>query len=106
MTDRDYTAVRTIVRACEIGREEGLRYCYAGNLPGHVSDWENTRCPNCREMLIERSGFEVQNYYLTDDGKCPKCATAIAGLWDASKTREALKRFDSIDRMPRVVRPP
>src|SRR5271169_92403 len=65
MTDRDHTTVRTVVRACEIGKEEGLRYCYAGNVPGHVSDWENTRCPNCHELLIERWGFEVQNYFLT-----------------------------------------
>ncbi len=105
MTDRDHTAVRTIVRACEIGREAGLRYCYAGNLPGHVSDWENTRCPNCEELLVERSGFMVQGYWLTDDGKCPKCGTAIPGRWDAVKTRRALKRFNSFDRMPRAIRP-
>ena len=41
----------------EIGREAGLHFCYAGNLPGGVSDWENTRCPNCNEMLIERYGL-------------------------------------------------
>ena len=105
MTDRDYTAVRTIVRACEIGREEGLRYCYAGNVPGHVSDWENTRCPNCKELLVERSGFMVQGYWLTDDGKCPKCFTAISGRWDAVKTRAALDRFNTLDRIPHSVRP-
>jgi pyruvate formate lyase activating enzyme len=104
MKDRDYTAIRTIVRACEIGKGEGLRYCYAGNLPGHVSDWENTRCPNCHELLVERYGFEVQNYYLTDDGKCPKCATAIPGRWDAEKTRAALRRFTVFDRIPHAVR--
>jgi pyruvate formate lyase activating enzyme len=105
MTDRDYTAVRTIVRACEIGREEGLRYCYAGNIPGHVSDWENTRCPNCEQLLVERSGFTVRGYWLTDDGKCPKCSTVIAGRWDAVKTRAALDRFDTLDRIPHSVRP-
>jgi pyruvate formate lyase activating enzyme len=105
MQDRDYTSRRTIMRACEIGRDAGLRYCYAGNLPGDVSDWENTRCPNCSEMLIERSGFTVHRYQLTDDGKCPKCATAIPGRWDAHKTRAALQRFDPLDRIPRAVRP-
>jgi pyruvate formate lyase activating enzyme len=97
--------MRTIVRACEIGKEEGLRYCYAGNVPGHVGDWENTYCPNCRELLIERYGFEVQSYHLTADGKCPKCGTAIPGRWDAAKTRAALKQFDPADRIPRAVRP-
>jgi pyruvate formate lyase activating enzyme len=105
MADRDYTAVRTIVRACEIGKEEGLRYCYAGNLPGHVSDWENTRCPNCHELLVERAGFQVRGYYLTDEGKCPKCSTAIPGRWDTARTRTALRNFKSIDRIPHAVRP-
>ena len=105
MTDRGSTTVRTIVRACEIGREEGLHYCYAGNLPGHVSDWENTRCPNCEQLLVERSGFTVRGYWLTDDSKCPKCSTAIAGRWDAVKTHAALDRFDTLDRIPHSVRP-
>jgi len=77
---------------------------YAGNLPGHVGDWENTRCPNCNELLIERYGFEVQGYRLTDSGKCPKCATPIPGRWDPDKTRSALNRFTSLDRIPRAVR--
>ena len=43
-----------MVRAAEIGREEGLRFVYAGNRPGGVGDWENTRCPGCNALLIER----------------------------------------------------
>ena len=35
----------TLLRAAEIGREEGLRYVYAGNLPGRVGDGETTFCP-------------------------------------------------------------
>jgi len=105
MSDRDYTSVRTLVKACEIGKEAGLHYVYAGNLPGHVGDWENTRCPSCNEMLIERSGFVVHSYRLTDNGKCPKCATAIAGRWDAKLTRSALHRFRTFHRLPRAVPP-
>jgi len=81
MQDHDTTSVRTLVQACELGREAGLRYCYAGNLPGRVGDWENTRCPSCGEMLVRRSGFRVLSSRLTPDGRCPKCATAIAGRW-------------------------
>jgi pyruvate formate lyase activating enzyme len=81
MTDRDFTSARTLIQACEIGREAGLRFCYAGNLPGRVGDWENTRCPHCHELLIERSGFTVLSYLLTDDGRCPKCAASIPGRW-------------------------
>lgn len=104
MQDRDYTAARTVVKACEIGRAAGLRYCYAGNIPGHVGPWENTYCHQCNEMVIERVGFNVQDYRLTDDGKCPRCATAIPGRWDALKTREALARFNPSDRIPRTMR--
>jgi len=72
-----------------------------------VGDWENTRCPKCNELLIERFGFEVQRIFLTDEGKCPKCATAIPGRWDAVKTRAALQRFSPLDRCRmRCRRPP
>ena len=48
MTDRGATPVATLLRACEIGAAEGLRYVYAGNIPGRVGEWENTRCPSLR----------------------------------------------------------
>ncbi len=48
MNDRGATPVATLLRAAEIGTEAGLRYVYAGNLPGRVGPWENTRCPDCR----------------------------------------------------------
>ena len=103
---REYpaTPVQTLVRACELGREAGLHYCYAGNLPGRCGDLENTRCPNCRELLIERVGFNVRSYRLTDAGGCPKCATAIAGRWDARQTHAALQRLGDGDRFPRALR--
>lgn len=81
MMDRDRTSARAIMRGCEIGREEGLRFCYAGNLPGRVGDWENTRCPGCDELLIERTGYRVKANRLTAAGTCPNCATAIPGRW-------------------------
>jgi pyruvate formate lyase activating enzyme len=72
-----------LLRAVEIGRQSGLRHIYAGNLPGSVGEWEDTRCPNCNETLIERYGYLIKNYRLTADGRCPKCATAIPGRWSA-----------------------
>jgi pyruvate formate lyase activating enzyme len=72
-----------LLRAIEIGRESGLRYIYAGNLPGMVAEWENTRCPRCGETLIERYGYLIKRYRLTPDGRCPRCSTAIPGRWSA-----------------------
>ena len=81
MTDRGATPVETLLRACEIGTAEGLRYVYAGNLPGKVGPWENTRCAGCGETVIERSGFLVTRNRLVA-GACPKCSAAIPGRWD------------------------
>ena len=104
MTDRDYTPARTLVRACEIGTAAGLRYVYAGNLPGLTRGWENTRCPQCQVTLIERRGFAVLSYQLTDTGTCPQCATPIPGRWDATRTHNALRRFGRVDHFPHPVR--
>jgi hypothetical protein len=46
-----------------------------------VGEWENTRCPHCKETLIERYGYLIKNYRLTPDGACPRCATSIPGRW-------------------------
>lgn len=72
-----------LLRAAEIGRQSGLRYIYAGNLPGQVGEWEDTRCPQCSELLIERYGYLIKNYRLTEDGLCPKCTARIPGRWSA-----------------------
>jgi pyruvate formate lyase activating enzyme len=81
MNDRGATPVETLLRAAEIGAAEGLRYVYAGNLPGRVGPWENTRCPRCRATLIARSGFRVLENRLRG-GACPDCGTPIPGRWD------------------------
>src|SRR2546426_8275147 len=50
----------------ELGVGEGLRYVYAGNLPGRVGPFENTFCPSCRALLIERLGYTILRDVLTD----------------------------------------
>src|SRR5438552_896545 len=68
MTDPENTPPETLLRAAEIGAQAGLRYIYAGNLPGHVGGFEHTRCPNCRQVLIERYGYLITAYHLTAKG--------------------------------------
>jgi len=80
MTDPDNTPPQTLIRAAEIGYEAGLRYVYAGNLPGLVGPYENTYCPNCKTLLIERSGFAILKNRLKN-GRCPNCNSAIPGIW-------------------------
>ncbi len=83
MISNDDATPEHLLRGCEIGKEEGLRYVYAGNLPGMVGDFENTRCWKCNSIIIERWGYRVLDFRLTDRGTCPDCGAAIAGYWKA-----------------------
>jgi pyruvate formate lyase activating enzyme len=78
------TPAATLIRAANLGRQEGLRYVYAGNLPGEVGDLENTWCPHCRRLLVERRGYRIVRNELDAEGNCPACRARIPGRWSAS----------------------
>jgi pyruvate formate lyase activating enzyme len=88
MQDPDDTPPSTLIRAASIGRQAGLRYVYAGNLPGSVQGLENTLCPQCSELLVRRTGFRIDEYHLGPGGLCPACATAIPGHWAEAFRRQ------------------
>jgi pyruvate formate lyase activating enzyme len=81
MTDAENTSPETLLRAAAIGKEAGVRYVYAGNLPGMVRSLENTYCHNCNEPLVERVGFQVRQYRVGKGGRCPSCSAVIPGIW-------------------------
>jgi pyruvate formate lyase activating enzyme len=81
MNDPENTTPDMLMRAAGIARSAGLKYVYAGNLPGRVGDLENTRCHQCQGLLIERYGYMIQRYRVTGDGACPDCGAAIPGRW-------------------------
>lgn len=83
MNDQRDTTTEDLLRAADIGREAGLRYIYAGNLPGKVGEWEDTRCPHCAETVIKRYGYFIEDYRLAPDGRCPSCGYQIPGRWAA-----------------------
>jgi len=87
MTDPSPTSVRTLLRAADIGVEAGLKFVYAGNLPSHVGEYENTYCPKCHELLIKRSGYVIQDYRLTPQGSCTRCGTTLPGVWSEHPER-------------------
>ncbi len=78
LTDRPATPVKTLTQAHEIGLQAGLKYVYTGNVPGNAG--ENTFCPGCGEMVIERWGFQVGALRVRD-GHCQMCGGEIAGVW-------------------------
>jgi pyruvate formate lyase activating enzyme len=81
MTDPANTTAEMLLAAADIGRGNGLRYVYAGNLPGSVGDLEDTRCAACGELLIARYGYHIRDYRLTRDGRCPSCRAVVPGRW-------------------------
>lgn len=105
MTDPDPTSAGTLRLAARIGTEEGLRFVYAGNLPGRVDELENTRCPDCRATVIERVGYLVRSYQITPQGCCPFCETCIPGIWPTSpsdvKTGNSRQAYQG--RLPRPL---
>jgi len=74
------TPVPTLERAKAIADAEGLHYVYIGNVPGHPA--QNTYCPQCRKMLVERVGFTASEM-LIRKGRCPFCLHPIPGVWHA-----------------------
>jgi pyruvate formate lyase activating enzyme len=103
MTEPANTSSQTLLRAARIGKAAGLRFVYAGNMPGRTGELENTYCPNCHELLVERVGFHVLKYRLTATGSCPGCGTAIPGRWAAGFEGQIadlpyLPRFQKLDR--------
>ena len=73
------TPVSTLEQVHKIAQEEGLRYAYIGNVAGHNA--ENTFCPNCHKMVIERTIYQIHKIEIRD-GKCAFCGNPIPGIWD------------------------
>lgn len=71
------TPSETLRRAAAIGRDAGLAHVYIGNAPELGA--EDTQCAGCGRLLIERHGYTTTSR-LTDDGACPACGRAMAGV--------------------------
>jgi len=72
------TSLKTLDIARDIATREGLNYVYIGNIAS--KEGQNTYCPDCKGLLIERSGYTIVANRLKD-GTCPKCGKEIYGVW-------------------------
>ncbi len=77
MLDVPPTPPATLRRARARAMQEGLRYVYVGNV--HDLEGDATHCPGCGDVVIARDWYEILDYRLTPEGRCPSCGTAIAG---------------------------
>ncbi|WP_363324367.1 AmmeMemoRadiSam system radical SAM enzyme [uncultured Desulfuromonas sp.] len=77
MLDSPRTPVATLRRARQIGLDAGLKYVYEGNVPGEGG--ENTFCPACKELVIERSGYRLGAVRI-EEGQCASCGETLDGV--------------------------
>ncbi len=86
--DAPPTPVEVLEQARSMGLEVGLRYVYIGNVPGHFA--ENTYCPACGRLLVERWGIWTTTD-ATEKGRCPDCGEALSGIgWGWRSEREGV----------------
>ncbi|MDQ1279863.1 MAG: pyruvate formate lyase activating enzyme [Thermoproteota archaeon] len=76
LIDIPQTSIQSMERAAKIAKETGLKYVYAGNVPGNRG--ENTYCPKCNELLVERYNFSITRWNVAQDNTCPRCGEKIA----------------------------
>lgn len=74
MTTLKPTPMKTLEKAYQIGKKEGLKYVYLGNV---ISNKENTHCPKCNQLLIQRSGYTVKIRNIDQKGRCRNCQENI-----------------------------
>ena len=78
LTDIEATPINTLIKARAIAQEAGIKYVYLGNVPELKG--ENTFCPSCHKLLIDRQGYEVKEIHILQ-GKCEYCGYKIAGVF-------------------------
>jgi len=72
------TPAATLKKAAEVAKQVGLKYVYIGNVPGQKG--EDTICPQCGRVVVDRSGYRVNALFISD-GHCQFCQQKIAGVW-------------------------
>lgn len=74
------TPLKSLETAHKIALDTGLYFCYIGNVPGH--EGENTYCPGCKKIVIQRMGYQIVKNAIAKNGKCHSCGHKIPGIWN------------------------
>ena len=93
MMEFDSTPVLTLEKHCEIAKQIGLKYVYIGNVPGHKL--ENTYCPECGDLAIQRYGFNIEGWNLDERNCCKQCGYCIPII--GSLQKKTKRRFQFME---------
>ena len=91
MRDISHTPLETLKRARSIAIMNGLHYVYTGNV--HNEEGDTTFCHECGEALIVRDWYVIKEWHMAEGGKCPKCATPCAGVFEEKPGNWGAKRL-------------
>ncbi|MCL4546882.1 MAG: AmmeMemoRadiSam system radical SAM enzyme [Candidatus Marsarchaeota archaeon] len=75
MNNLPFTPIKTLEHHYKIAKNIGMNYVYLGNV--YDSKYENTYCPKCSALLIERLGIKILKYNITKENKCNVCGEHI-----------------------------
>lgn len=68
MQDVPPTPPETLDRSVAFAREEGLKFVYLGNIASATG--ENTYCPTCNRLMVERSFYQTRLVDVDEHGRC------------------------------------
>lgn len=105
MKDPNNTEAKDLIKAVEIAYSEGLNFVYAGNRPGQVKNYQNTYCPKCKQLLVERIAYVVTKYNINSESCCNICNHKIPGLWSFNNREINLGKEEDIKtRRPKIIK--
>ena len=78
MRDVPPTEISKLELAKEIATESGLEYVYLGN----VQTDQNSYCPDCGELLIERNGYNTISKSKIKNNKCINCGRKLNFIYN------------------------
>jgi pyruvate formate lyase activating enzyme len=87
------TKIETLEEAYVMAKEAGVLYPYLGNVPGHR--YENTYCPSCGRLLVERMSYTMVKYEITPENRCPDCGGRILMVGFNGRARPQPMHFRS-----------
>ena len=91
MRDKSNTSAKTLSLARRIARDNGVRYAYTGNVHDRLGG--STYCHECDALLIGRDWYELTHWELDDTGRCNRCNTPCAGVFDGEPGGWGSKRM-------------